>query len=280
MSNVNKEVLREFFSDNHNQFSPETIRAYNIAISQFFAVCQKNYDEVNARDIRNWLEVMNDEGLQPRSIQLKLGSLKSFYRYCMEENKINKNPTQKVLTPKKVDSLPYYLTKRQLAILQEYTKNDPRDRAIIDTLYATGVRINELLHIRLEDIKWETRQIWIRKGKGSKERFVLFTHACAERLKLYLETRTYDGEYLFSNASGKSISNKLVQMKFREYSKTLGFKVSPHTMRHTFAANLAEKGMSFSYIQELLGHSNINSTRIYTRLMNHEQKKQYDKYQQ
>ncbi|MDG5473693.1 tyrosine-type recombinase/integrase [Jeotgalibacillus sp. ET6] len=277
---MNQKVIQEFFLDNFNQFSPETIRAYNIALSQFFAVCPKNYDEVHARDIRNWLETMNQEGLQPRSIRLKLSALKSFYRYCIEENKITKNPTKKVNTPKKVDSLPRYLTKRQLAMLQEYSMNDPRDRAIIEILYATGVRINELLQVRLEDIKWDTRQIWIRKGKGNKARFVLFSHSCAERLKRYLDTRSYGSEYLFSNAKGKPISDKLVQLKFREYSETLGFKVSPHTLRHTFAANLADKGMDFSYIQELLGHSNINSTRIYIRLRNHERKKQYDQYQQ
>lgn len=165
-------------------------------------------------------------------------------------------------------------------MLQEYTKNDPRDRAIIETLYATGVRVSELLHIKLEDIKWDTRQILIRKGKGSKARPVLFSHGCAERLKRYIETRKYNGDYLFSNKRGQPISRQLVQRKFREYSETLGFKVSPHTLRHTFAATLAEKGMDFLYIQELLGHSNINSTRIYTRLMNHERKKQYDQYQQ
>ncbi len=277
---MKQEIIKQFFLDNHNQFSPETVRAYELALTQFFTVCEKGVEDVKARDIRNWLEVMTNDELQPRSIQLKLVALKSFYRYCMEENKINKNPTLKVVTPKKVDSLPYYLSKRQLAMLQEHTKDDLRDRAIIETLYATGVRITELLHIKLEDIKWETRQITIRKGKGNKGRIVLFSHACAERLERYIETRKYPGDYLFSNKRGQPISRDLVQTKFREYTEALGFKVSPHTLRHTFAANLAEKGMDFTYIQELLGHSNINSTRIYTRLMNPERKKKYDQYQQ
>ena len=85
-------------------------------------------------------------------------------------------------TPQKDDSLPYYLTKRQVALLQGLTRNDPRDRAIVEALYTTGARKIELLEIKLEDIKWETRQIWIRKGNGNKERFVLFPHKCAERL--------------------------------------------------------------------------------------------------
>lgn len=277
---MNQEVIKQFFLDNHNQFSPETVRAYEFALTQFFTVCEKRVEDVKARDIRNWLDVMINAGLQPRSIQLKLVALRSFYRYCMEENKINKNPTLKVDTPKKVDSLPYYLSKRQLAMLQEHTKDNIRDQAIIETLYATGVRVTELLHIKIEDIKWETRQITIRKGKGNKSRLVLFSHACAVRLERYIETRKYTGDYLFSNKRGQPISSDLVQTNFRQYSKTLGFKVSPHTLRHTFAANLAEKGMDFTCIQELLGHSNINSTRIYTRLMNPERKKKYDQYQQ
>jgi len=277
---MNQEVIKQFFLDNHNQFSPETVRAYEFALTQFFTVCEKSVEDVKARDIRNWLDVMINAGLQPRSIQLKLVALRSFYRYCMEENKINKNPTLKVDTPKKVDSLPYYLSKRQLAMLQEHTKDNIRDQAIIETLYATGVRVTELLHIKIEDIKWETRQITIRKGKGNKSRLVLFSHACAVRLERFIETREYTGDYLFSNKRGLPISSDLVQMKFRQYSETLGFKVSPHTLRHTFAANLAEKGMDFTCIQELLGHSNINSTRIYTRLMNPERKKKYDQYQQ
>jgi len=88
-----------------------------------------------------------------------------------------------------------------------------------------------------------------------------------------------NSEYLFCNQRGNPLSRDLVELNFREYSKTLDFRVTPHTMRHTFAAHLTEKGMDFCYIQELLGHANINSTRIYTRLMNNARKKQYDQYQ-
>ena len=202
---------------------------------------------------------MEEQGLKPRSIHLKLSALKSFYQYCMEEKKATKNPTLTVHTPQKDDSLPYYLTKRQVAFLQELTRGDPRDRAIVEALYTTGVRISELLEIKLEDIKWETRQIWIRKGKGNKERFVLFTHECAERLNTYLSNRKNDNPYLFANNRGGHLSRVFVEKKFQEFTSELGFKVVPHTMRHTFAAHLAEKNMSQSYIQELLGHFNINS---------------------
>ncbi|MBS4195773.1 site-specific tyrosine recombinase/integron integrase [Lederbergia citri] len=276
---MNLEIQESFIYDNQSRFSSETIRSYRISLSQFFSFCEKTFDEVKPSDIRSWLLSMEEKGLKPRSIHLKLSALKSFYQYCLEENYILKNPTLTVHTPKKDDSLPYYLSQRQLALLQEYTKGNVRDRAMVETLYSTGVRLSELLHIKLEDIKWDTRQIWIRKGKGNKERFVLFTHECAERIKSYLSERNIKSDYLFCNQRAEPLSRVFLEKKFQGYSEALGFKVVPHTMRHTFAAHLAEKNMPQSYIQELLGHININSTRIYTRLMEQARKKLYDRYQ-
>lgn len=157
---------------------------------------------MKASEVRSWLASMEDKGLKPRSIHLKLSAVKSFYQYCMEENILIKNPTLTVQTPKLDDSLPYYLTKRQLTLLQELTRPDLRARAIVETLYTTGVRISELLQIQLDDIKWETRQIWIRKGKGNKERFVLFTHDCVVRLKAYLDSRQIESVFLFCGKRG------------------------------------------------------------------------------
>lgn len=276
---MNVTMVESFIRDYENRFSSETIRSYRLSLKQFFAFVEKDFKCVKATNVRAWLAYMEEEGLKPRSIHLKLSALKSFYNYCLEENKIKINPTRTVHTPKKDDSLPYYLSKRQLALLQEHTKDNPRERAIVETLYATGVRISELLDMKLENIKWENKQIWVRKGKGNKERYVLFTHECAERLNYYLKTRNIESDYLFCNQRGQPLSRVFVEKKFQEYSKELGFRVVPHTMRHTFAAHLAEKNMPQSFIQELLGHVNINSTRIYTRLREHARKKQYDRYQ-
>lgn len=273
------DVQQSFFKDNQNRFSSETYRSYKISLKQFFEFCKKNIDEVKAIDIRSWLASLETKGLKSTSLHIKLAALKSFYQYCREENIVIKDPTLTVKAPKVDDSLPYYLSRRQVALLQELTRNNQMYRAIVEALYTTGVRISELLNIRLEDIKWETKQIWIRKGKGTKERFVLFTHECSERLKTYLHFREVESEYLFCNQRGGKLNRTTVQLSFKKFSETLGFRVVPHTMRHTFAAHLAEKNMPQSYIQELLGHVNINSTRIYTRLMEHARKKKYDQYQ-
>lgn len=276
---MNQKVIKSFFNDHHGRFSPETVRSYQISLRQFFNYCGKEYDAVKATDVRGWLASLEEKGLKQRSIQLKLAAIKSFYHYCMEEDLLKKNPTLSVSRPKLDDSLPKYLSKRQVALLQECTRKNVRNRAIVEALYATGVRITELLNIKLEDIKWETRQIWIRNGKGKKSRFVLFTNECELRLKAYLQTRGLQSEYLFCNQKGNRLSRVLVERKFNKFSEELGFKIVPHMMRHTFATHLTEKNMDFSYIQELLGHANINSTRIYTRLKDDARKKKYDQYQ-
>lgn len=275
---TNDEVIRQFFADNEAQFSSETIRSYTIALKQFFSFCDLTYDKVKAIHVRAWLADMQEQELKPRTVQLKLAAAKSFYRYCLEEHIIKKDPTTHVPTPQLEDSLPYYLDKKQLAQLMEYTMQWPRERVLVEMLYTTGVRISELLNIKQEDIKWDTQQIWIRRGKGNKERFVLFTTACGARLDEYLSTRTVDSSYLFVNPQGKPLSRVYVEQLFRKFSEAVGFKVTPHTLRHTFAAHLAEKDMPQSNIQELLGHVNINTTRIYTRLSEKARKKQYDQY--
>ena len=273
------DIVEYFFKDNEARFTKGTIKVYRMSINQFFKFINKGYDNIKRIDIRQWYAYLDEKELKPRTVRNKLSALKSFYNYLMEENLVEKDPTKNIDFPKIEDSLPIYLDKRQLAQFMELTIDNQRDRVIIEMLYATGVRISELLDIKVSDIKWDTRQIWIRKGKGNKERFVLFTPECAERLKVYLEHNKIGSEYLFTNKSGKPFTTTYIELIFRKYSKELGFRITPHIMRHTFAAHLSEKGMPISYIQDLMGHENINTTRIYTRLSDKARKNQYDSLQ-
>ncbi|KJS15382.1 MAG: integrase [Peptococcaceae bacterium BRH_c4b] len=275
------EVIEYFFKDNAARFAKETILKYKQSLRQFFSFCQKEFDEVKTADIRAWLSALDEAGQKPRTLNTRLVALRSFYQYCLEENFIQKKPTLNIDLPKKEEPLPVYLEKNEMAQLMEAAKDHPRERVLLETLYATGVRARELLNIQLSDIKWDTRQIWIRKGKGNKDRFVLFTTECAERLKEYLANRNIESPYLFANRRGKHLSRAWLQKIFCRYAAELdlGRKFTPHIMRHTFASHLAEKDMPQSYIQELLGHVNINSTRIYTRLNAKARKTQYDSFQ-
>jgi transglutaminase-like putative cysteine protease len=148
---------------------------------------------------------------------------------------------------------PVYLDKTALARLMELSKNNLRERLMIEMLFCTGVRISELLNIKLGDIKWDARQIWIRKGKGNKERYVLFTTECRERIKEYLKKRKLENDYLFASRRGGHLSRVWAEMVFRKYSKLLdlGYDVTPHTMRHTFGAYLAMGG--FTGEEQLVG---------------------------
>ncbi|WP_336883149.1 site-specific integrase [Priestia koreensis] len=123
MNGIKPKAQEAYFND-QGRFSPETVRSYKIALSQFFSYCDKPIKEVKAKDIRNWLASLNEKDLKPRSIQLKLSAVKSFYQYCLEENIVNINPTLKIRTPAKEDSLPYYLDKRQIALLQELVREN------------------------------------------------------------------------------------------------------------------------------------------------------------
>jgi len=276
-----QDIVKQFLNDNDMRLTESTRKGYGHALREFFATCSVGYDEVKAKDIRGWMAKLDERHLKLGTIQTIIVAVKSFYRYCMEENLILKNPCVNIRSPKRNDWLPVYLDKEAFTKLREISKNELRERAMIETLYATGVRISELLNIRLEDIEWGTRKIWIHKGKGNKERFVLYTGDCEAWMKEYLAKRKLESPYLFINRWGRPLNRNRVSVLFQKYSQTLNLeiKITPHTLRHTFAAHLAEKGMPQSYIQELLGHVDINTTEIYSRLNVLARKKQYDQYQ-
>jgi site-specific recombinase XerD len=273
-------AIETFFKE-HRKLTPETVRSYRIALTQCFTFCQKEHDEIETGDIKAWLTDLHERGLKPRSLRLKLAALKSFYQYCMEDELLAKAPGLKIELPKIPESPPAHLNRASLARLLELATGHPRNRALVAALYDTGARINELLDVKLEYVDFKSGEIKIVRGKGGKGRFVLFTTECSERLQEYLAGRKVQSEYLFCNYRGGRLSQSWVEKVFRGYTKTLslGQKVTPHTMRHTFAYHLAEKGMPQSYLQALLGHKRIGSTGIYTKPSEAERKIKYDSFQ-
>jgi integrase/recombinase XerC len=270
-------AVQQYFLDNQFRLVRETVRRDRYTFNNFFSFCQKEYDQVLAADIRHWMEERKNK-IKNSTIRLELVRLRSFYSYCQEEDLTPGNPASSVEPPKLVKSPPIYLEKSQLARLREATRVCPRERTIVETLYTTGVRVNELCRLKKEDVDWETRLITVWDGKGMKDRIVLFTAECAERLKMYLALRQDESPYLFLSELGLPLKPSKVEHYFRCISRRLGFRVWPHLLRHTFAAHLAQKGMPLSAIQELLGHDDIKNTEIYTELYAHARKDQYDKY--
>jgi site-specific recombinase XerD len=271
--------VKQFIDDYSFRLEKTTLKGYETSIIQLLCFCVKPYNEITTRDIRNWLMHLEEEGYKLGSIRYKMYGLRLFYQYCLEEELITHNPVEAVPIPRLDDKLPHYLSIDQLTQLRLLCEGNLKQRAIIEVLYTTGIRRNELASMKLEDIDWSERMIRIPKGKGKKERIVLFTKDCAEHLKAYLQDRRDDLPFVFLNRDGTAlVASRTINHWFKSYSEKLGVFMSPHTLRHTFAAHLAMKGMSLACIQALLGHDNPQQTHLYARLHHQARKQMYDEW--
>lgn len=274
-----EKCLQQFQQEYERRIEKKTIVLYQRTVSEMITYCSIPFQEITTRDIRKWLCHLEEKGRAPATISKKLFGLRLFYKYCLEEQMIAHNPVKAIRLPEIKDRMPHYLLPNQLLLLRRMTETNTRERAIVEVLYTTGVRLSELVAIQLKDIDWSERLIHIRKGKRKKARIVLFTRMCAEYLQAYLQERDSSCPYLFLNMRGtKPLGLRGIQYKFSDYSEELGIPFSPHTLRHTFAAHLAMKGMPLECIQTLLGHEDPHQTQIYARLYNHARKEQYDQW--
>lgn len=255
-----------------------TLNLYKRFTVELIGHSGKRFDEINTRDIRKWLGDLSTDGLAISTLNTRIAGIKLFYRFCSEEGLVELDPTKSIHLSKVEEKLPYYLTREQLSNLRSTAKG-LRERAVIETLFFTGLRISELVAMKKEDINWLERSIHIPKGKRKKARIVLFSRECGETLKAYLDSRTDDLPFIFLNSYGtRQASKRTIQFEFKAYGETLGIVLTPHTLRHTFAAQLAIKGMPLACIQILLGHEDQNQTRHYARLYDHARKSIYDEW--
>ena len=278
MPSIRTGEIKQFGQEYAFRLSPVTINLYKRFTGELFEHTGKRFDEISTRDIRNWLGNLSTEGLSTSTLNPKLAGVKLFYRFCREEGMVETDPTKTLSLSKVEEKLPYYLNREQLVILRHTVKGH-RERAVIETLFATGVRISELVAMKKMDINWSERSIHIPKGKRKKSRIVLYTRECEETLKAYLDSRSDDLPFIFLNSYGtRQASKRTIQFEFKEYRETLGIALTPHPLRHTFAAQLAVKRMPLACIQILLGHEDQNQTRHYARLYDHARKAIYDEW--
>lgn len=276
---ISEECIKQFIDDHSFKLAKKTLKNYETSIRQLLNFCEKPINEITTRDVRYWLKHLNEDGYKQSTMKNKIFELRSFYRYCLEEGWMTHNPVEAIPLPKVEDKLPHYLTHEHFSQLRSLCERDVKQRAAIEMLYSTGVRISELTSMKLEDINWTERLIFIPNGKGKKERIVLFTKESGEHLNAYLQNRRDNLSYVFLNHTGTgAIKPKSIWVWFRVFQKKLGFYVTPHTLRHTFAAHLAMKGMPLATIQALLGHDNPSSTHLYARLHQQAQKQMYDEW--
>ncbi|MDK7669182.1 tyrosine-type recombinase/integrase [Cytobacillus oceanisediminis] len=277
--NTSEECIQRFKDDYCFRLTPESIDFYEISLRQLLMYSGKPLLDITKQDIQNWVIYLDEIGNKPATAKTKIAGLKRFYKYLLEEGVISYNPMEKIPFPQVEDKLPCYLRNDQLSQLREVADGEMRERAIIELLYSAGIRLKELAAMKKEDINWTERIIHIPRGKRKKARIVLFTRTCAEYLKSYLEERKDDLPFVFVNRYGtRPICTRTIQINFKKYKTRLGFHLTPHTLRHTFAAHLAIKGMPLEGIQDLLGHDGPQQAQLYARLYSHARKSMYDEW--
>ena len=241
--------------------------------------------KINYEQIRDYLKYLNNKKDINSTISRKISALRGFYKYLQNNNKIENNPFTLINLPKKEKKLPRFFFYNELEELfntpKLHTPLGQRDRLILEMLYATGVRVSELVNIKLIDISSDNTIKIL--GKGNKERIVRFGDYCAEILKLYLNDGHYklngSSEYLFLNNNGGRLTDRGVRYLLDKIisKTTLEKKISPHMIRHSFATHLLNEGCDILTVQELLGHESLTATSIYTHVTNDRLKDVYFK---
>ena len=264
-------------------YSPHTILNYKLDLEEFQAFLGEHpVEKVDYLGVRKYLAIMKEKGLQSRSVGRKLSALRTFFRFLTREGFIKANPIVSILSPKLDKHLPQFLTEEDTVKLIEssipQTLSGMRDRAILETFYSTGIRISELVGLNLDDVDVISGIVKVR-GKGKKERIVPIGDCATRAIRDYLEKRNTQTAALFLNPSKRRISDRGVRYMFKKYILRAGMKqgVSPHTLRHSFATHLLNRGADLRTVQELLGHANLGTTQIYTHLTTERLKNVYDK---
>jgi len=257
--------------------SPHTERSYLSDLDQFFDFLgDTEFAKVDHKFIRQFVAQLMKLDAQKSSIARKLSTLRTFFKYLNRQGILTTNPAKLVSTPRREKRLPAVLTADDAQRLMEAPRGkneDPgvelRDRAVLETLYSTGIRASELTGMNHEDIDRHDRLIRIR-GKGRKERVVPIGHKALDAIDAYARSKPAGAEpsAVFSGPSGKRLTARTVQRILENYRKKLGLqqKASPHTLRHSFATHLLESGADLRAIQELLGHASLSTTQRYTHL--------------
>jgi len=296
---VAMEEIKDFFEFLQvvRQFSPHTLRAYQIdleAFTQFVGGEQIAWEKLDRFAFRAFLARMAEEGLSKRSVARRLSALRSFFRFLKKRGRIEESPLDSMDRPKLERRIPQFLTYEQVENLLAQPDLDSylgmRDRCAMELLYSSGLRISELVGLNREDLDLKKRRLLVR-GKGKRERVVPITKGAAEWIARYLESplryldsddlhqKEVDEKAVFLNRWGRRVTVRSMDRNFASYLRASGIAghVTPHTIRHTIATHWLEKGMDLKSIQTLLGHKSLATTTLYTQVSLKLKKEAYDK---
>jgi integrase/recombinase XerC len=243
----------------------------------------------DVNEARSYLTFLNERAYSKATIARKLATLRSFYKYLVKSGQCSSNPLTAIRTPKQEKKLPRFLEYAEVKRLLETPPVDvwlgARDRAILETLYSTGIRVSELVALNMDDVDFLGEILHIR-GKGKKERITPISSSALQAIQRYMEFRNkraqnnahFDMRVLFVNKHGHRLSTRSVRRKMDKYLKMAGLDpaISPHTLRHSFATHMLNNGADLRSVQELLGHQSLSTTQIYTHLTTRKLNEVYD----
>ena len=302
------------YLDGERNFSAHTIRCYRVDLKQFCeflsagavsdaapqgppavrvengqgeASVRQRILAVTPMEIRAYLVSMRNVGYSKATTARKLASLRSFYKYLVRSGELEASPVSVIRTPKQDKRLPKFLDLQQVTALLDAPEADTvlgaRDKAILEVIYSSGLRVGELVALNIEDLDEFSEALRIR-GKGKKERLVPLGSKAVEAIRAYLEMRGGLGRDnhrgpLFVNKSGRRLSDRSIRRKLNKYLQKAGISIhaSPHVLRHSFATHMLNAGADLRSIQEILGHESLSTTQIYTHLTTQRLKEVYDR---
>ena len=288
------DYLRDFLTylSVEKGLSRNTVDAYHLDLRKFhdfLLSAGKDFATFSRPDIVGFMEKLREENYSVSSICRFLSSIKGMCRYLLIENVIADDPSENLQTPKKWERLPKSLSISEVSAFLDLSStplSNPtaaRDHVMFELLYSSGLRATELISLKIEDINLDAGFLRV-MGKGSKERIVPLHRRAIERVKKYLSNerttilKKRESPYLFITARGKPMTRQRFWQTVKEVGRRIGIRLSPHMMRHSFATHLLEGGADLRSLQKMLGHADISTTQIYTKVTSDRLKKVYTKY--
>lgn len=275
---IKDQALRSFLDFLHIEkgLSPNTVKSYQSDLSIFFewlySNCNSSIENTKSEDLELFIKHLFKLGFKSTTINRKISSIKTFYVYLKKQKLINIIPTEDIIVPKQEKNLPKSISEKEVETLLNSINGsnniELRDKAMMELLYATGVRVSELVNIKLNDIDFNRRVIRV-IGKGSKERLVPFGEKAFIALNNYLalrENRITKEIFLSNRGTGITRISFWNRVKFYLNRCGLSIEISPHTLRHAFATHILNRGADLRSVQMLLGHSDLSTTQIYTHI--------------
>ena len=271
---MNTQILAEYldFLEIEKGLSKNTLEAYRRDLSNFFDFCNDiDISKIQRTQINSYVRNLHEKKYSPTSIMRKIASLRGFFKWACANEKTKSNPTLTLEQPKIPQKLPKVMTAEEINFIlnQDLSK---LHRVIIELLYGCGLRVSELVNLKINDYDLNGKYLEC-TGKGSKDRIVPLGKKAISAIKNYLPEREYtlqkynlQSKQLLINEKGKQVTRQEVYTFIHEQGKKLHKAISPHTLRHTFATHLLENGADLRVVQELLGHSDVSTTQLYTHI--------------